>query len=123
MVPGALLCPRSVSFTHKDPLKSIGMQKQRLATRRCDILVATPGRLLDLLGSTNLAEKLNSIQTIVLDEADRLLDVGFKDTLNSIFNHLPDRSQNPRQCMLYSATLSRDVKEVKHFSPVSIKQD
>ncbi|KAH0830321.1 P-loop containing nucleoside triphosphate hydrolase protein [Lanmaoa asiatica] len=91
---------------------SIGMQKQRLTTRRCDILVATPGRLLDLLESTNLAERLRSIQTIVLDEADRLLDVGFKDTLNSIFKYLPDRDQNPRQCMLYSATLSRDVKEI-----------
>jgi len=40
------------------------------------------------------------------------LDVGFKDTLNSIFKYLPDRDQNPRQCMLYSATLSRDVKEI-----------
>lgn len=98
------------------------MQKQRLNMRRCDILVATPGRLLDLLGSTHLAEKLHSVQTVVLDEADRLLDVGFKDTLNSIFKYLPDRDQNPRQCMLYSATLSRDVKEVKHFSPVSINQ-
>lgn len=93
------------------------MQKQRLNSHRCDILVATPGRLLDLLGSTDLAQKLHSIQTIVLDEADRLLDVGFKDTLNSIFNYLPDRDQNPRQCMLYSATLSRDVKEVRHSSP------
>jgi ATP-dependent RNA helicase MSS116 len=80
--------------------------------RRCDIIAATPGRLLDLLGSTNLAEKLLSVQTIVLDEADRLLDVGFKDTLNSIFKYLPDRDQNPRQCMLYSATLSREVKEI-----------
>ncbi|KAG6379200.1 P-loop containing nucleoside triphosphate hydrolase protein [Boletus reticuloceps] len=91
---------------------SIGMQKKRLNTHRSDILVATPGRLLDLLGSTDLAEKLHSIQAIVLDEADRLLDVGFKDTLNSIFRHLPDRDQNPRQCMLYSATLSKDVKQI-----------
>lgn len=98
------------------------MQKQKLATRRCDILVATPGRLLDLLGSTDLAEKLHSIQTVVLDEADRLLDIGFKDTLNSIFKYLPERDQSPRQCMLYSATLSRDVKEVKHFS-LSTNQD
>ena len=93
------------------------MQKQRLTTQRCDILVATPGRLLDLLGSTRLAEKLHSIQTVVLDEADRLLDVGFKDTLNSIFEYLPDRDQNPRQCMLYSATLSRDVKDVSISFP------
>lgn len=91
------------------------MQKERLNTRRCDIIVATPGRLLDLLESTHLAEKLQSIQTVVLDEADRLLDVGFKDTLNSILGFLPDRDQNPRQCMLYSATLSRDVKEVKYL--------
>ncbi|KAG8217255.1 P-loop containing nucleoside triphosphate hydrolase protein [Butyriboletus roseoflavus] len=91
---------------------SIGMQKQRLSTRRCDIIVATPGRLLDLLQSTDLAEKLHPIQTIVLDEADRLLDIGFKDTLSSILKYLPNRDQNPRQCMLYSATLSRDVKEI-----------
>lgn len=93
------------------------MQKQRLTTQRADVLVATPGRLLDLLQSTDLAKKLHSIQTVVLDEADRLLDVGFKDTLNSIFEYLPNRDQNPRQCMLYSATLSRDVKEVKHSPP------
>lgn len=99
------------------------MQKRRLTTQRCDVLVATPGRLLDLLGSTDLAEKLRSIQTIVLDEADRLLDVGFKDTLNSIFKYLPNRSEHPRQCMLYSATLSRDVKEVKHLFTVLTIRD
>ncbi|KIJ17129.1 hypothetical protein PAXINDRAFT_9980 [Paxillus involutus ATCC 200175] len=90
----------------------INQQKRKLATQRCDILVATPGRLLDLLESTDLSRKLHGIQTLVLDEADRLLDQGFMPTLKSIFNFLPNREENPRQCMLYSATLSEDIKKV-----------
>jgi ATP-dependent RNA helicase MSS116 len=95
---------------------SINQQKRKLATQRCDILVATPGRLLDLLESTDLSRKLHGIQTLVLDEADRLLDQGFMPTLKSIFNFLPNREENPRQCMLYSATLSEDIKKVESLT-------
>ncbi|KIJ60677.1 hypothetical protein HYDPIDRAFT_138942 [Hydnomerulius pinastri MD-312] len=91
---------------------SMGEQKRMLAKRRCDILVATPGRLLDLLETTNLSDQLGNLQTLVLDEADRLLDEGFMRSLTSMFKFLPDRKEKPRQCMLYSATLSKDIKEI-----------
>ncbi|KAF9244241.1 P-loop containing nucleoside triphosphate hydrolase protein [Melanogaster broomeanus] len=94
----------------------IQQQKRDLAMKRCDILVATPGRLLDLLETTDLRQQLRGIQTLVLDEADRLLDQGFMDSLQSIFDCLPDRKQHPRQCMLYSATLSKDIKKVAALS-------
>lgn len=58
-----------------------------------DIVVATPGRLLDLIDHNALT--LGSVNTLVLDEADRLLDMGFSDELNRILSMLPARRQKP----------------------------
>jgi ATP-dependent RNA helicase RhlE len=77
---------------------SIGRQREQLA-RGVDILVATPGRLLDLIGSRSLA--MSSVQILVLDEADRMLDLGFIHALNRIVKLLP----RPRQTLLFSATM------------------
>jgi len=63
-----------------------------------DILIATPGRLLDLI--TKKSVHLSHLQTIVFDEADRMLDMGFKDEIDRILNQLP----NKRQTLLFSAT-------------------
>ncbi|KAF8120953.1 P-loop containing nucleoside triphosphate hydrolase protein [Boletus edulis] len=100
----------AVSILVLSPTRELAMQvciMAPLLTSKCLLSVHS-----DSEGSQYSSEKLHSIQAIVLDEADRLLDVGFKDTLNSIFRYLPDRDQNPRQCMLYSATLSKDVKQI-----------
>jgi ATP-dependent RNA helicase RhlE len=63
-----------------------------------DILVATPGRLLDHIANGSV--DLGQLETIVFDEADRMLDMGFKDEINRILNKLP----NKRQTLLFSAT-------------------
>ena len=69
-----------------------------------DVLVATPGRLLDLVEHNAVA--LSAVETLVLDEADRLLDLGFADELNRVLERLPARRQN----LLFSATFPADVQ-------------
>lgn len=75
--------------------------------RGVDILVATPGRLIDHLenGQAKLHDRLQSLRVLVLDEADRLLDMGFLPSLKTIFSHLPVA----RQTLLFSATLPAEV--------------
>ncbi|TPE51805.1 DEAD/DEAH box helicase [Maribrevibacterium harenarium] len=68
--------------------------------RGTDILVATPGRLVDL--AKQGAVQFDELEYLVLDEADRMLDLGFTDTLNSLLPLLPDK----RQTLLFSATFS-----------------
>ena len=69
-----------------------------------DILVATPGRLLDLL--TQGALTLSALEVLVLDEADRMLDMGFITDIRRIMKALPEE----RQTLLFSATFSNDIK-------------
>ena len=69
-----------------------------------DILIATPGRLIDLAGQK--AVKLSGIGILVLDEADRMLDLGFKDELGIILKMLPEKRQN----LLFSATLKGNIE-------------
>jgi ATP-dependent RNA helicase RhlE len=73
-----------------------------------DIVVATPGRLLDLVAHNAL--KLVSVQMLVLDEADRLLDMGFTEEINKVLALLPTHSENKRQSLFFSATLPKDVQ-------------
>lgn len=77
----------------------VSINPQMMALRGgADIVVATPGRLLDLLEHNALS--LRSVATLVLDEADRLLDLGFADELANVLSALPERRQN----LLFSAT-------------------
>lgn len=71
-----------------------------------DILVATPGRLLDLVGQKLLS--LTQVEYLVLDEADRMLDMGFVREIRKILALLPNRKQN----LLFSATFSEDIKKL-----------
>ena len=73
-----------------------------------DILVATPGRLLDLISKNHVS--LNKLRILVLDEADRMLDLGFKEDLERILKDVPVKRQN----LLFSATFSRDIKQLAH---------
>ena len=77
-------------------------------TNGVDILIATPGRLLDLYRQKILS--LKSIEFMVLDEADRMLDMGFQPDLQKIINLLPSNRQN----MLFSATFSKEIKILAH---------
>ena len=78
-------------------------QKQRLL-EGVDILVATPGRLLDMVHQRALY--FDELEVLVLDEADRMLDMGFIDDINKIIHRLPIQ----RQSLLFSATLTDDVR-------------
>ena len=69
-----------------------------------DVMIATPGRLLDLVAHNAL--RFDSLSTLVLDEADRLLDLGFADELHSILELLPVR----RQTLMFSATFAPDIE-------------
>ncbi len=71
-----------------------------------DILVATPGRLLDHLGQKTL--NLSHVEILVLDEADRMLDMGFIHDIRKVLAHLPEERQN----LMFSATYSNEIKRL-----------
>ncbi|MCG6438095.1 DEAD/DEAH box helicase, partial [Vibrio parahaemolyticus] len=71
-----------------------------------DVLVATPGRLLDMYGQR--AVYFEEVEMVVLDEADRMLDMGFIDSINKIIDRLP----RDAQYLLFSATLSHKVRDL-----------
>lgn len=100
-------------FARKTPLKvqrvvgGAGMQPQiQKLAKGCDILVATPGRLLDLLERRALT--LSATQMLVLDEADQMLDLGFIHALRKIASLLP----KDRQTMMFSATMNKQMNEI-----------
>ncbi|KAJ6583764.1 P-loop containing nucleoside triphosphate hydrolase protein, partial [Mycena sp. CBHHK59/15] len=77
------------------------------------ILIATPGRLVDHLENTpSFAHLFSDLRVIVYDEADRLLDQGFKRELDKILAYLPDKTKVRRQALLFSATVSDEIKVV-----------
>jgi ATP-dependent RNA helicase MSS116 len=85
-------------------------QKAALAKRPCDILLATPGRLQDLIKTFDgFAERLRGVQIFVLDECDRLLDGGFRKDIEFIRRFLPSRGV---QTLLFTATVPAGVKAV-----------
>jgi ATP-dependent RNA helicase RhlE len=71
-----------------------------------DVLVATPGRLLDLVKSNAL--RLNGVECLVLDEADRMLDMGFIHDIRKIVAKLPAQ----RQTLMFSATMPRAIADL-----------
>ena len=77
----------------------VGFAPQIAAARRADVLVATPGRLEDLIARGVVS--LERVRILVLDEADRMLDMGFKPAVSRIVSQTPDR----RQTLFFSATL------------------
>jgi len=95
-------------------------QKPQVATIRngIDVLVATPGRLLDLQNQGLLS--LANIEILVLDEADRMLDMGFLRDIKKIISSLPRK----RQTLLFSATFSKEIKKLANeflYHPVLVE--
>jgi ATP-dependent RNA helicase RhlE len=87
----------------------VGMEPQIKGLRGgIDIIVATPGRLLDHMGRGNV--DLSRVEIMVLDEADRMLDMGFAPDVNKILDEVPTE----RQTLLFSATISLDVDRLAH---------
>jgi len=98
----------------------VSINPQMMALQGVNILVATPGRLLELVDSK--AVHLTDIETLVLDEADKMLNLGFREEMSLIFKLLPKRRQN----LLFSATLNEDVTRINQLllnNPVIIKTE
>ncbi len=96
----------------------VSINPQMMALQGVNILVATPGRLLELLSSN--AVHLSAIETLILDEADKMLNLGFKEDMDKIISLLPHARQN----ILFSATLSNDIQNIHQLllkEPVVIK--
>ncbi|HTA61861.1 MAG TPA: DEAD/DEAH box helicase [Bacteroidia bacterium] len=96
----------------------VSINPQMMALQGVNVLVATPGRLLELVESNSV--HLTTIDTLVLDEADKMLNLGFKEEVDRILTFLPKRRQN----LLFSATLSDDVNNINQIilhKPLIIK--
>ena len=86
----------------------VSINPQMIKLNRTEILIATPGRLLDLLGRNALS--LSQVHTLVLDEADKVLNMGFREEVEQILAQLPKNRQN----LLFSATMDDEVKVLVH---------
>jgi len=98
----------------------VSINPQMMALQNVNVLVATPGRLLELVESK--AVHLSDIETLVLDEADKMLNLGFREEMSLIFKLLPKKRQN----LLFSATLNDDVTRINQIllqNPIVIKID
>lgn len=98
----------------------VSINPQMMALQGVNVLIATPGRLLDLLSSN--AVSLSAVETLILDEADKMLNLGFKEDMDKIISLLPQERQN----VLFSATLSDEVQNIQQLllkDPVVIKID
>jgi len=85
----------------------VDINPQRETLRRgCEVLIATPGRLLDHMEQRNV--NLSQVAVFILDEADRMLDMGFQPDLERIVSALPQQ----RQGLLFSATFSKDIRQL-----------
>lgn len=94
--------------------KDYKFERERIG--RINILVGTPGRILQHMDES-ASLKLDNLQMLVFDEADRILDMGFKKTIDSILSELPPE----RQTMLFSATQTKSVKDLARLSLVNPK--
>jgi ATP-dependent RNA helicase RhlE len=98
---------RHLGLRHTVILGGVGQAAQvKALARGVDILIATPGRLLDLAEQGHV--RLNAVQYLVLDEADRMLDMGFIHDVRKIVAMLPKQ----RQSLLFSATMPKDVAKL-----------
>lgn len=96
----------------------VSINPQMMDLQGVEILVATPGRLIELLEKNALY--LNELEVLVLDEADKMLNLGFKDEMSTILNLLPKKRQN----LLFSATLSSDLGAIQAMilqNPITIE--
>jgi len=117
---------KSFSDRLEQPIKTLAVyggasiNPQMMDLNKVEILVATPGRLLELVEKN--AVFLSGVDVLVLDEADKMLNLGFKDEMTKVLSLLPAKRQN----LLFSATLSADlssIKEVLLNNPVTVEME
>ncbi|XP_076950317.1 DEAD-box ATP-dependent RNA helicase 31-like [Bidens hawaiensis] len=95
----------------------LGLEQKRMQASPCQILVATPGRLKDHIENTaGFATRLRGVKVLVLDEADHLLDMGFRKDIERIIAAVPKE----RQTLLFSATVPPEVRQICH---IALKRD
>jgi ATP-dependent RNA helicase RhlB len=95
-------------------------QLNRLSNHVVDLVVATPGRLLDFMGRRDLF--LDHVETLVLDEADRMLDMGFIPQVKRIVRATPPKAN--RQTLLFSATFTQDIINLSQqwtYEPITVE--
>ncbi|KAK1325572.1 DEAD-box ATP-dependent RNA helicase 31 [Acorus calamus] len=91
----------------------LSLEQKRMQANPCQILVATPGRLRDHIENTaGFASRLMGVNVLVLDEADHLLDMGFRTDIEKIVAAVPKQ----RQTLLFSATVPEEVRQVCHIA-------
>ncbi|RIA95770.1 P-loop containing nucleoside triphosphate hydrolase protein [Glomus cerebriforme] len=89
------------------------IQVKKLSYKRVDFVVGTPGRLYDLLTTEpHFKRQCNGIKTLILDEADQLLDMGFREDIEDIVKFFPKE----RQTFLFSATVSKQIRQIANLS-------
>jgi len=96
----------------------VSINTQMINMQGVEILIATPGRLLDLVDAN--AMNLSEIDILVLDEADKMLNMGFKNEMANVFKLLPEKRQN----LLFSATLGKEISNITEIllhDPVKIQ--
>jgi ATP-dependent RNA helicase RhlE len=110
---------KNTGLKHEVIFGGVSEERQKQALRRgVDILVATPGRLLDLMGQRVVEFK--SLEVLILDEADRMLDMGFLPDVKRVIQALP----SARQTLLFSATMPDDITNLAQrilVSPVRVE--
>lgn len=121
----AVECEKIVQNTDLRVQIAVGGTSKRYALTKlqregCHILVGTPGRLNDLLSDDYSGVKAPGLTTLVMDEADRLLDAGFSQEIDSIRKMLPSSREKDRQTLMFSATVPR---EVMHLVRTTLKPD
>ncbi|KAI8800582.1 P-loop containing nucleoside triphosphate hydrolase protein [Cladochytrium replicatum] len=105
---------RLVSFHNLKVITLVGgesrnRQMMDMERNRADIIVATPGRIIDFLESSQkIADRFSQINVLILDEADQLLEMGFKDSIDKIVSYLPTQ----RQTFMFSATLEPAIRAI-----------
>ena len=98
---------KNMPLRHTVLFGGVNMNKQTAELRAgCEIVIATVGRLLDHVKQKNI--NLGKVEIVVLDEADRMLDMGFIDDIRTIMQMLP----KPRQTLLFSATFAPDIRKL-----------
>jgi ATP-dependent RNA helicase RhlE len=108
----------SIPVKHNAVFGGVTLNQQMMTLKNTEILVATPGRLLELVSTQSI--NLSKIEVLVLDEADKMLDFNFQEEVNQLFALLPQKRQN----ILFSATLdteSKLIQEVLLCNPIRIE--
>ena len=108
----------TIPVKHNAVFGGVTLNQQMMTLKNTEILVATPGRLLELVSTQSV--NLSKIEVLVLDEADKMLDLNFQEEVGQIFALLPTKRQN----ILFSATLdteSKLIQEVLLCNPIRIE--